>query len=58
MRILVMTAVLSPVHDVPVFIAPLECFIMQGEHPLPMPVIEKFAKTGGQLAKNVFLLRA
>ncbi|KAI0697601.1 nuclear protein [Cytidiella melzeri] len=36
--------------------APLECFIMQGEHPLPQPVIEKFAKTGGQLAKNVFLL--
>ncbi|KAI0347739.1 hypothetical protein BDW22DRAFT_13687 [Trametopsis cervina] len=36
--------------------APLECFIMQGEHPLPPPVIEKFAKTGGQLSKNVFLL--
>jgi hypothetical protein len=30
---------------------------MQGEHPLPPPVIEKFAKTGGQLAKNVYLLR-
>lgn len=38
-------------------IAPLECFIMQGEHPLPAPVIEKFAKTSGQLSKNVFLLR-
>lgn len=37
--------------------APLECFIMQGEHSLPQPVIEKFAKTGGQLANNVFLLR-
>ncbi|KAI0785490.1 CwfJ C-terminus 2-domain-containing protein-like protein [Irpex lacteus] len=36
--------------------APLECFIMQGEHSLPQPVIEKFAKTGGQLAHNVFLL--
>lgn len=36
--------------------APIECFIMQGEHPLPAPVIEKFAKTGGQLSKNVFLL--
>ena len=30
---------------------------MQGEHALPAPVIEKFAKTGGQLSKNVFLLR-
>jgi hypothetical protein len=38
-------------------IAPLDCYIMQGEHPLPQPVIEKFAKAGGQLAKNVFLLR-
>ena len=37
--------------------APLECFIMQGEHPLPAPVIEKFAKTGGALTKDVFLLR-
>ena len=37
--------------------APLECFIMQGEHPLPASVIEKFAKTGGVLAKDVFLLR-
>ena len=38
-------------------IAPVECYIMQGEHPLPAPVIEKFAKTGGALSKNVFLLR-
>ncbi len=38
-------------------VAPVECFIMQGEHPLPPPVIEKFAKTGGQLSKNIFLLR-
>ena len=38
-------------------IAPVECYIMQGEHPLPAPVIEKFAKTGGPLSKNVFLLR-
>ncbi|KAK7694020.1 hypothetical protein QCA50_003596 [Cerrena zonata] len=29
---------------------------MQGEHPLPAPVIEKFAKTSGALSKNVFLL--
>ncbi|KAI1794660.1 nuclear protein [Ganoderma leucocontextum] len=36
--------------------APVECYIMQGEHPLPAPVIEKFAKTGGALSKNVFLL--
>ncbi|KAI0784379.1 CwfJ C-terminus 1-domain-containing protein-like protein [Abortiporus biennis] len=36
--------------------APVECYIMQGEYPLPPPVIEKFAKTSGQLAKSVFLL--
>ncbi|KAH9945834.1 nuclear protein [Epithele typhae] len=36
--------------------APVECYIMQGEHALPAPVIEKFAKTGGALSKNVFLL--
>ncbi|KII88125.1 hypothetical protein PLICRDRAFT_41246 [Plicaturopsis crispa FD-325 SS-3] len=35
---------------------PLECYIMQGEHPLPESVIEKFAKAGGQLCQNVFLL--
>ncbi|THH28827.1 hypothetical protein EUX98_g5363 [Antrodiella citrinella] len=38
------------------YVAPVECYIMQGEHPLPSPVIEKFAKTGGALNKNVFLL--
>ncbi|KAJ3834666.1 CwfJ C-terminus 1-domain-containing protein-like protein [Lentinula raphanica] len=36
--------------------APIECYIMQGENPLPDPVIQKFAKTGGELAKNVFLI--
>ncbi|KAI0928971.1 hypothetical protein AcW2_004809 [Taiwanofungus camphoratus] len=35
---------------------PVECYIMQGEHSLPAPVIEKFAKTGGALSKDVFLL--
>lgn len=40
-----------------VLAAPVECYVMQGEHPLPPPVIEKFAKTGGALNKNVFLLR-
>lgn len=29
---------------------------MQGEHPLPYPVIEKFASSQGEIAKNVFLL--
>jgi hypothetical protein len=29
---------------------------MQGDHPLPENVIEKFAKTRGELCKNVFLL--
>ncbi|KAF4603696.1 hypothetical protein EYR40_000864 [Pleurotus pulmonarius] len=35
---------------------PLECYIMQGEYPLPDNVIQKFAQTGGELCKNVFLL--
>ncbi|KAF9256836.1 hypothetical protein L218DRAFT_172786 [Marasmius fiardii PR-910] len=35
---------------------PIECYIMQGENPLPDTVIQKFAKTGGELCKNVFLL--
>jgi hypothetical protein len=36
--------------------APIECYVMQGECPLPTVVIEKFAKTGGELCKNVFLM--
>ncbi|KAF8844424.1 nuclear protein [Paxillus ammoniavirescens] len=36
--------------------APLKCYIMQGENPLPEPVIEKYAETGGELCKDVFLL--
>lgn len=36
--------------------APIECYIMAGPTPLPDAVIQKFAKTGGELAKNVFLL--
>ncbi|PFH54248.1 hypothetical protein AMATHDRAFT_53131, partial [Amanita thiersii Skay4041] len=35
---------------------PIECYIMQGELPLPEIVVQKFAKTGGQLCKNLFLL--
>ncbi|KAJ3515729.1 hypothetical protein NLJ89_g1570 [Agrocybe chaxingu] len=35
---------------------PIECYIMQGERPLPARVVEKFAKTGGELCKNVFLM--
>lgn len=38
------------------FPAPIECYIMQGEYPLPEEVVEKFAKTGGELCKNVFLM--
>src|SRR6266481_9766783 len=37
-------------------LAPLKCYIMQGDHPLPERVIEKFAKTGGELCQDVFLL--
>lgn len=29
---------------------------MQGENPLPESVIEQYARTGGQLCKDVFLL--
>ncbi|KDR81728.1 hypothetical protein GALMADRAFT_207150 [Galerina marginata CBS 339.88] len=36
--------------------APIECYIMQGEYPLPSSVVEKYAKTGGELCKNVFLM--
>ncbi|KAK7040914.1 hypothetical protein VNI00_009510 [Paramarasmius palmivorus] len=36
--------------------APIECYIMQGDNPLPDTVIQKFAKTGGELCKNVFLM--
>ncbi|KIM49370.1 hypothetical protein M413DRAFT_106212 [Hebeloma cylindrosporum] len=36
--------------------APIECYIMQGQYPLPSSVVEKFAKTGGELCKNVFLM--
>ncbi|KAL0060002.1 hypothetical protein AAF712_013238 [Marasmius tenuissimus] len=35
---------------------PIECYIMQGENPIPDAVIQKFAKTGGELCKNVFLM--
>ncbi|ESK94140.1 nucleus protein [Moniliophthora roreri MCA 2997] len=38
------------------FEAPIECYIMQGENPIPDAVIQKFAKTGGELCKNVFLM--
>jgi hypothetical protein len=31
---------------------------MQGDQPLPGNVVEKFAKTGGELCKNVFLMSA
>ena len=47
----------KPLLTVFIYVAPIECYIMQGEHSLPHPVIEKFAKTGGALSKNVFLLR-
>ena len=46
--------VVNLTHEQP--IAPLKCYIMQGEYPLPEHVIEKFAKTGGELCKDVFLL--
>ncbi|KAG6898272.1 hypothetical protein C0992_000717 [Termitomyces sp. T32_za158] len=36
--------------------APIDCYIMQGDHPLPEKVVEKFAKDGGELCERVFLL--
>ncbi|KAG6862054.1 hypothetical protein C0995_007184 [Termitomyces sp. Mi166 len=36
--------------------APIDCYIMQGEYPLPTKVVEQFAKNGGELCKKVFLL--
>ncbi|KAG6376305.1 CwfJ C-terminus 1-domain-containing protein-like protein [Boletus reticuloceps] len=36
--------------------APLRCYIMQGHNPLPESVIDQYARTGGQLCKDVFLL--
>ncbi|GLB34795.1 putative zinc knuckle [Lyophyllum shimeji] len=36
--------------------APIDCYIMQGECPLPEKVVERFAKNGGELCKKVFLL--
>ncbi|KAF8636669.1 hypothetical protein AX17_003475 [Amanita inopinata Kibby_2008] len=35
---------------------PIECYIMQGEKPLPEIVVQHFANTGGDLCKNLFLL--
>ena len=36
--------------------APLPFYVMQGEHPIPEKVIEKFASTGSEICPNVFLL--
>ena len=36
--------------------APIPCYVMQGEHPLPDKVIEQFSKASGELCNNVFLL--
>ncbi|EAU88727.2 nuclear protein [Coprinopsis cinerea okayama7 len=36
--------------------APVDCYIMQGDQPLPKRVVDKFAKTNGELCKNVFLM--
>ncbi|KAF8896981.1 CwfJ C-terminus 1-domain-containing protein-like protein [Mucidula mucida] len=36
--------------------APLEFYIMQGKIPFPHSVIQKFARTGGEICKNVFML--
>ncbi|KAI6045596.1 nuclear protein [Pisolithus marmoratus] len=38
------------------FDSPLKCYIMQGDNPLPEDVIKKYAVTGGELCKDVFLL--
>ncbi len=35
---------------------PIPCYVMQGEHPVPQAAIEKFAKSGSEIGKNVFLM--
>ncbi|KDQ10585.1 hypothetical protein BOTBODRAFT_178064 [Botryobasidium botryosum FD-172 SS1] len=35
---------------------PIVTYIMQGEHPIPPKVIEKFEETGGELCPNVYLI--
>ncbi|KAJ7074079.1 CwfJ C-terminus 1-domain-containing protein-like protein [Mycena amicta] len=35
---------------------PIECYIMQGDNPLSDAVIQQFAKTQGEICKNVFLM--
>ena len=42
--------------DTESFQAPLPCYIMQGECPMPEIVIEQFSKTNGELCDNVILL--
>ncbi|EJD02249.1 uncharacterized protein FOMMEDRAFT_141361 [Fomitiporia mediterranea MF3/22] len=35
---------------------PISCYIMQGDNPIPQAVIQKYAESGGELCKNLFLL--
>ena len=37
-------------------IAPIECYVIQGEIPLPEVVVQRFSKTGGELCRGLFLL--
>ncbi|TDL24935.1 hypothetical protein BD410DRAFT_801670 [Rickenella mellea] len=37
--------------------APMPCYIMQGDQPLPQKVIERFATSGSEICKNVFLMK-
>ena len=35
---------------------PMTCYVMQGDHPIPQAVIQKFAESGSELCPNLFLL--
>ncbi|KAI5119953.1 hypothetical protein M0805_002142 [Coniferiporia weirii] len=35
---------------------PIPCYVMQGDHPIPQAVIQKFSETGGEICRNLFLL--
>ena len=37
-------------------IVPLPCYVMQGDNPIPAAAIQKFAETGSELCRNLYLL--
>ncbi|KAH8117058.1 CwfJ C-terminus 2-domain-containing protein-like protein [Phellopilus nigrolimitatus] len=35
---------------------PIPCYVMQGDHPIPQSVIQKFSESGSEICRNLFLL--